>query len=247
MGRRLGFWPRFAVATSTPVLHLMTRRDWSGAEHIPAGDGVIIVPNHISHCDPLVVAHFVYAAGRWPQFLGKVSVFEVPLLGRLMYAVHQIPVRRGTADAVRALEAAVVAVRGGAALIIYPEGTITREPELWPMRGKTGVARLWLSTGAPVIPVVMWGPERFFDVRTQKLRLHPRTPVTVAAGPPVDLSRWTGAEPTADALAAITDEVMLRVRDMLAAVRRRTPPPLYDPTPDGAEGSAPVPESEEQG
>src|SRR5439155_16063690 len=112
----------------------------------------------------------------------------------------QIPVRRGTTDAVKALDAAVEAVKAGDAVIIYVEGTTTKEPDLWPMRGKTGAARLWLATGAPVVPIVMWGPQQIFDPRTKKLRLRPRTPVTVVAGPPVDLSRWAGAAPTTQTL-----------------------------------------------
>jgi 1-acyl-sn-glycerol-3-phosphate acyltransferase len=230
--RRLGFWRRFAVAVVKPPMTLFTRRTWSGMEHIPAEGGAIIVANHISHADPLVAAHFVYDAGRWPQFLGKASIFEVPVLGRLLRAVRQIPVHRGTVDAVKALEAAVAAIGSGDAVIIYPEGTTTREPDLWPMRGKTGVARLALITGAPVIPVVMSGPERIFDPRTHKFRPRPRTPVTVVAAAPVDLSRWAGAAPTTATLYEITDEIMLRLRDMLAEIRGEPGPELWTPRAD---------------
>jgi 1-acyl-sn-glycerol-3-phosphate acyltransferase len=98
------------------------------------------------------------------------------------------------------------------------------------MRGKTGVARLWLMTGAPVVPVVMWGPQRIFDVRTKKLRLRPRTPVTVVAGPPLDLSRWAGRDPSTQVLGEVTEEIMLRLRDMLAEVRGEpAPPELFTP------------------
>jgi len=94
-----------------------------------------------------------------------------------------------------------------------------------------------------VIPMVMWGPERIFDPRTGKLKLRPRTPVTVVAGPPVDLSRWAGATPTREILTEMTEEIMLRLRQMLAEVRGGTPPPLYQPNgrrPSGVEeaGSA---------
>jgi 1-acyl-sn-glycerol-3-phosphate acyltransferase len=97
------------------------------------------------------------------------------------------------------------------------------------MRGKTGAARLALATGAPVIPVVMWGPEKIFDPRTKKISLRPRIPVTVVAGPPVDLSRWAGATPSRVVLDEMTDAIMLRLRDMLAEVRGGTPPPLWSP------------------
>lgn len=227
--RRLGFWRRFAVVAIKPPLTIMTRRDWSGLEHIPAQGGAILVPNHMSHADPLVCAHFVYDSGRWPQFLGKASLFEVPVIGWLLKQFRQIPVARGTIDAAKALEAAVTAVKDGAAVIIYPEGTTTKEPDLWPMRGKTGVARLALATGAPVIPIVMWGPERIFDPRTKKLRLRPRTPVTVVGGPPIDLSAFAGAAPTAAVLYEMTDEIMLHLRDMLAEIRGGPPPPLWTP------------------
>jgi 1-acyl-sn-glycerol-3-phosphate acyltransferase len=227
--RRIGFWRRFAVMVLKPPLTVMTHRYWSGMEHVPGAGGAILVSNHMSHADPVIVGHYVYDAGRWPQFLAKSSLFRVPVLGPLLSAVRQIPVYRGTADAVRALDAAVAAVKGGDAVIIYPEGTTSREPDLWPMRGKTGVARLWLATGAPVIPIAMWGPEQLFDPRTKRIGLRPRTPVTVVAGPPIDLSRWQDAEPSTVVLNQITEEIMLRVRDMLAEIRGGTPPPLYIP------------------
>jgi 1-acyl-sn-glycerol-3-phosphate acyltransferase len=212
-----------------PPLTVLTRRTWSGMEHIPATGGAIFVANHMSHADPLVVAHFVYDAGRWPQFLAKSSLFRIPLLGPFLSAVRQIPVHRGTTDAIKALDSALAAVKDGESVIIYPEGTTTREPDLWPMRGKTGVARLWLATGVPVIPVVMWGPERIFDPRNGRINLRPRTPVTVVAGPPINLSQWEGATPGATTLTEITDTIMLHLRDMLAGIRPGTPPPLYNP------------------
>lgn len=222
--RRLGFWRRFAVAVVKPPLQALTRRYWRGMEHIPAGGGVIIVANHISHADPLVVAHYLYDAGRWPQFLGKQSVFDAPVVGWLLRRVRQIPVRRGTVDAALALDAAVAAVKAGDAVVIYPEGTTTKRPDLWPMRGKTGAARLWLATGAPLVPVVSWGPQRIFDPRTSKLRLRLRTPVTVVAGEPIDLSWYAGAEVTSANLQVITEVVMSRLTGMLADIRGEVPP-----------------------
>lgn len=224
-GRRLGVWRWLAVLLVKPPMWLLTRRTWRGAEHLPAQGGVIIAATHVSHADPLMLAHFVYDAGRWPQFLAKQSVFDVPVLNWLLRRWRQIPVRRGTVDAARALDAAVAAVKAGDAVIIYPEGTTTREPDLWPMRGRTGVARLWLETGAPVVPLVNWGSQAIFDPRTAKLRLRPRRPVTVVAGPPIDLSTYRDAS-----LNQITDVVMLRLRDLLAEVRGEpAPPPLWTP------------------
>ena len=226
--RRLGFWRRFAVVLVLPVLTAWTRHSWSGQENMPATGGVILVPNHVSHFDPLVVAHFVYGTGRWPRFLGKASLWRVPVLGAFLRKVQQIPVERGSVEAARSLDALIDALNEGGAVIIYPEGTTTREPDLWPMRGKTGAARLALVTGAPVVPIANWGAERIFDPRTGKLRFRPRTPVSVTAGKPVDLSRWAGATPSRAVLDEMTDAIMLQVRDLLSEIRDGDPPPLYD-------------------
>ncbi len=227
--RRLGFWRRFAVVLVVPLMTVWTRRIWSGQDNVPPTGGVILVPNHVSHFDPLVVAHYVYGAGRWPRFLGKASLWRVPVLGAFLRKVQQIPVERGSVEAVKSLDALIEALNEGGAVIIYPEGTTTREPDLWPMRGKTGAARLALVTGAPVIPIANWGAERVFDPRTNRLKFRPRTPVRVTAGKPIDLSRWAGEAPGRAVLDQMTDAIMLDIRDLLTELREGDPPPLYDP------------------
>ena len=231
--RRLGFWRRFAVGIVLPTISVWTRHTWRGTENVLPSGGLIIVANHVSEFDPLVLAHYVYKAGRWPQFLAKSTLFKGRITGGLLRAVRQIPVYRGTADAVKSLEAAIAAVRAGDSVIIYPEGTTPKAGEFWPQRGKTGIARLYLQTGAPVVPVVTWGPQKVFDPRTEKLRIRPRMPVTVVAGPPLDLSKWDGAAPSAANLYAITDEIMTVLRDMLAEVRGEPAPPQPGSAPNG--------------
>ena len=235
--RKLGFWRRFTASLVKPSMLVLTKRTWSGIEHIPEQGGVIIVANHLSHFDPLTMSHIVYEARRWPSFLAKDSLFKIPVFGRYLNLVGQIPVSRGTTDAAKALDAAVEAIERGESLIIYPEGTTTKEPDLWPMRGKTGIARLWLRTGAPVVPVVMWGPQQTFDPRTRKLRLRPRTPVSVKVGPPIDLSKWAGAAPTTATLMEITDHIMLQIRDILTTIRGGAAPPLWTPSASRKEPS----------
>lgn len=228
--RKLGFWRRLAVSLVKPPLIVWTKRNWSGMEHIPQSGGVILVFNHMSHFDPFAAAHYVYDAGRWPQYLAKASVFKLPVAGSILHKVWQIPVQRGTTDAVKALNEAVEAVQNGGCVVIYPEGTTTKEPDLWPMRGKTGAARLALATGAPVIPVAMWGPEKVFDPRNHKLSFKPRHEMVIQAGPAIDLSNWKDAKPTSTTLYAITDEIMLVLRDMVAKIRGGTAPPLWTPS-----------------
>ncbi|MDR6325519.1 lysophospholipid acyltransferase family protein [Actinoplanes couchii] len=222
-----GLWQRVAVTIVVSVTTALTRKNWQRMDAVPAAGPVILVPNHVSHFDPLVVAHYVYRSGRWPRFLGKSSVWKVPIIGFLLVKSRQIPVERGSVDAVKSLDRLIEALHEGGAVVIYPEGTTTRHPDLWPMRGKTGAARLALLTGAPVVPIANWGAQAIFDPRTNRLRLR-RTDVTVTTGRPVDLSRWAGREPTREVLEEMTEAIMLDVRDLLGEIRDGEPPALYE-------------------
>ncbi|MGY0236436.1 lysophospholipid acyltransferase family protein [Longispora urticae] len=233
MGRRLGFWRRMAVSVVRPSVLALTRRDYRGMGHIPATGPAILAANHISQADPFGLAQYVYDAGRWPQFLGKASLFHLPVVGPWIRAVGQIPVYRNTADASKALSAAEAALDRGEIVIFYPEGTVTRHPEYWPMRGKTGVARLALTTGAPVIPMAQWGPERMFDPVTHKVGLRFRNDLAIVAGPPVDLSRWRDSPLTTKVLQEVTDEIMYAIRDLLQDIRGGHAPELYSPQNKG--------------
>lgn len=229
---RVGPYLRFAACIVVPFVRVFTKRRHSGVEHMPATGGVLVAANHLSHFDPFPSAVFVWEAGRVPRFLGKSSVFKVPLVGRLLYGCGQIPVHRGTADASKALTAAVDALNSGEAVVVYPEGTLTRDPDLWPMVAKTGIARLALSTGVPVIPVAQWGAQNILWPYSKRFKLLPRKRVELTAGPPVDLSRWLGAEPSAQVLREMTDAIMRDVTALLAGLRGEPAPaqPFQRPT-----------------
>lgn len=228
--RRIGFWYRLAVTVVKPLLLLFTSRRWRGGEHVPRTGGVILAANHISYVDPLMVAHYVYEHGRLVRFLAKQSLFEVPFIRWVVKGAQQIPVRRGTADAAAALTAAVDALNRGECVLVYPEGTATRDPQLWPMVARTGIARLALTTGVPVIPIAQWGAQQVLPYPSKRPRLFPRTTIEMVAGPPVDLSRFEGKEQTAEVLREATDEVMHRITEMLEELRGHPAPPVfYDP------------------
>ena len=151
----------------------LTRRDWRGAENLGRhGEGIVVAPNHISFLDPLIMAHFLHDNGRPPRFMGKQSVFEIPLAGQLIRGAGQIPVSRDK-DPHKALAAAEAAVTNGECLVMYPEGTITRDPGTWPMSGKTGALRVALETGAPLIPIAQWGANEIMPPYTTQMNVLP--------------------------------------------------------------------------
>jgi len=234
---RMGAWMRFAVLVVKPVLLLLTRRDWRGQEHVPATGGVIIAANHISHADPLTLADYLlYGVRRVPRFMAKDTLFKGRgIVGRVMRGAGQIPVYRRTADASLALRDAVAALERGECVVIYPEGTVSRDPQKWPMSAKTGVARLALLSGAPVVPVAQWGPERILDsYRDGGFRPLPPKRVQVVAGPPVDLSAFQGRELSVDVLRDATTEVMRALRALVEELRgERAPDTFFVHDPKG--------------
>lgn len=217
-------WYRFAAVVLRPILFMVTRRDWQGGENIPQSGPAIIVVNHISYADPLVFTHFVFDNGRAPRFLGKEAVFRIPFVGRVLRGAGQIPVHRETESAKEALLVAVNALKAGEVIGIYPEATLTRDPDLWPMVGKTGAARLALMSGAPVIPCAQWGAQRLLSPYSKRLRLFPPKLVHVHAGPPIDLSQWQGKAEDQQALIEATAKIISTITSMLAEIRHETPP-----------------------
>ena len=227
--RRIGFWYRLAVVLLRRPLLLLTRRDWRGAEHLPPQGGVVVCTNHVSHFDPLAFAHFVYDNGRLPRFLGKEGIFRVPVVGTILRGAGQIPVYRESADAGKAFSAAVEAVQQGECVVIYPEATLTRDPGLWPMTGKTGAARVALLTGAPVIPVAQWGPQEVLPPYGRRLWLLPRKTMHMLAGPPVDLSQFAGRKHDAETLRQVTEKIMTAISELLGQIRgERAPAVRFD-------------------
>ncbi|WP_030802371.1 lysophospholipid acyltransferase family protein [Streptomyces sp. NRRL S-337] len=224
--RRIGFWYRLAAVICKPPLLVLFKRDWQGMEHIPADGGFITAVNHNSYLDPLSYAHYQYNTGRVPRFLAKAGLFKSGFVGLMMRGTGQIPVYRETTDAANAFRAAVTAIHKGECVAFYPEGTLTRDPELWPMQGKTGAARVALLTKAPVIPVAQWGANDAMPpyAKEKKLQLLPRKTLRVKAGPPVDLSAYYDQEPTAEVLRAVTDLIMSAITEQLAQLRGEPAP-----------------------
>ncbi len=213
------------------ILWPLTKRDWRNQDKVPQAGGVVFVVNHISNTDPLAVAQFLAFSGRWPHFLAKASLFTVPALGRLLRACNQIPVERTSAKSADALQAAVAAVEAGQAVVIYPEGTISRDPDLWPMTGKTGAARVALRTGCPVVPVGQWGAQGLmYGPKITVPKIFPRKTLQFIAGDPVPLDDLRAVPITAATLNEATDRIMDAITALVAVLRPEPPPAeRYDP------------------
>lgn len=220
---------RGLAAFLRPFLRLIARREWLGRQHLPARGPVIAVANHVTPYDPLVVAHFLFDSGRPPTILAKSSLFKVPVLGWVLRKTGQVPVYRGSKTARDALEAGSSALEGENCVLLYPEGTLTKDPELWPMSGKTGAARLALLTSAPVIPVAQWGAQSVLPRGKKMLRILPRKTTRVVAGPPIELddlrerATKSGA-PSSEDLRAATNRIMRTLTEMVGELRGEQPP-----------------------
>ena len=220
---RRGWAWAIAVAIVKPLLLATTRPTWIGGSNIPAAGGCLLVANHVSYADPLTVAHLVYDHGRLPRYLAKAELFENRVLRFLLRGAGHIPVDR-LRNAAGAYDAAVAAVRRGECVVVYPEGTITRDPALWPMRGKSGAARIALATGCPVIPLGQWGVHELLPPYAKRPRLFPRKTVTVKVGDPVDLSDLL-EQPRSPALVVeATARIMGAITALVADIRDEQPP-----------------------
>lgn len=221
---RRGWAFGFMAGWVKPTFRALTDCVWIDGEKIPEQGGCVLAPNHLSHIDPLVIGLYVYDHGRLVRYLAKQEVFETPVLRTIARDAGQIPVRRLTHGAASAFEAACEGVDRGEVVAIYPEGTITRDPDLWPMRGKTGAARVGLTTGAPVIPIGQWGAQDVLYPYAKRPDLLPRKTIRVKAGDPVDLDDLRGRPLTNEVLHEATERILDAITAIVADLRGEEPP-----------------------
>lgn len=225
MGRwsHLPLGVRILVRLLRPVFMLLTTRDWRGFDKLPKDDGYVIAANHVSHLDPFLFAHALVDNGIVPRFLGKDTLWRYPILGWIVRNAEQIPVYRGTAGAAESLRAAIETVNDGRPVVIYPEGTITRDPGMWPMTGRTGAVRVALMTGKPLFPVMQWGANEILAPYAKIPAIIGRKTIHVWVGDQLDLSAYAGRNLTEDALHAATDKLMDAITDLQVELRGTHP------------------------
>lgn len=218
-----------------PLMTAMARIRLHHADRVPPTGAFVLAPNHMSEIDPLVIGVALWKAGRAPRFMAKESLFRLPGLGAIMRATGQIPVdRTGIARGSDPMAAARALVADELAVIIYPEGTLTRDPELWPMRGKSGAVRMALQAGVPIIPVAHWGTQELMPRYAKGIRPFPRKRIDVVFGEPVDLDAYRGGPMDQATLLRATDTVMQTITGLLEELRGESAPAeRWDPAKRG--------------
>lgn len=220
------------AALCLPLLTLMARFPVVDGHKLPRRGAFILAPNHYSEIDPVIMGRFMWKLGRVPRFLAKASVFRIPVVGAILRWSGQIPVERegrGRSDA--PLKAAQQLVDRELAVIIYPEGSLTRDPDLWPMRGKSGAVRMALTAGVPIIPAAHWGTQQIMARYSKKISFFPRKTIYCKIGDPVDLSDLEGRPLDSATLAEGTQRVMAAIAALLGDLREEEPPAVrWDPS-----------------
>ncbi len=221
----LGVGYRIAVILLWPILRTAVRWDIRGTEQLTEDQGgVIVAANHLSWFDPLVVSFALWQADRPPRFLAKEPLFRVPVIGRIIKDAGQIPVYRDTKDAANAIRDALSALDRGECVAVYPEGTMTRDPELWPMSAKTGAVRMALMSGSPLFPMAQWGPQEVMAPYVKEFRILPRKTMHVRVGEPVDLTDLLDRPVDAVTMREAGDRLMDAITTLLAEIRQEEPP-----------------------
>jgi 1-acyl-sn-glycerol-3-phosphate acyltransferase len=192
----------------TPLLRFLYRVRVEGVEHVPDSGAAILASNHLAVCDSFFLPAVLR---RRITFVAKAEYFEDPKTAWFFRAVGQIPIKReGGSASQRALASAKEVLDAGGLFGIYPEGTRSPDGRLY--KGHTGVARLAVQTGAPIVPVAMIGTRE-----TQPIgQAMPRAfmPITIRIGRPISVERYKDCADDPMVLRAITDEVMFELREL---------------------------------
>lgn len=225
---------RVLAAILVPFMNLLGRFRIEQGDKLPATGAAVIAPNHYSEIDPIVMGVVIWRLGRAPRYLAKASLFKFPVLGWFLRRSGQIPVQRQGTRGSDPLAAANQLADNNLVVVVYPEGTLTRDPDLWPMRGKTGAVRLALTAGVPLIPVAHWGTQKIMPRYGKGISLFPRKDVRIRFGDPVDLSRFEGRTLDSATLTEATEVLMEAITGLLAEMRNEAPPTeRWDPARKG--------------
>ena len=227
------FW--FLAALVLPLWSAMVGYRFTPSSALPATGPFILAPNHYSEIDPIAMGVAAWRLGRQPRFMAKSSLFKVPFLGWLLRASGQIPVERSGsprgAGSDNPMGAASVLIEKGRGVIVYPEGSLTRDPNLWPMRGKTGAVRLALESGIPLYPAAHWGTQLLMPRYGKAIHPFPRKLINVSVGKPLDLSEFKGLPIDQKTVTAATKKLMDAIAKLLAELRGEpAPAERWDPS-----------------
>jgi 1-acyl-sn-glycerol-3-phosphate acyltransferase len=214
-------WIGLAKGVLIPPLWLWFDWRFEGREHVPTEGPALVACNHISYLDPLAHGYFLVKAGRNPRFLAKIELFDNRFTGPVLRGAKQIPVRRGSGER-GPVEFGARALRAGEVVVVYPESTVTTNPDSSPMRGKNGIARLTLGAGVPVIPLAVWGSAPVWQSGGRRSFKFGR-PIWVQAGPPLDFSDYEDRREDPAALREVTDEIMAQLSVLVEDLRGRYP------------------------
>ena len=219
------FWALAALVV--PLVGVLAKIEIRGKEKLPSRGSFVLAPNHYSELDPLIVAVAVWRLGRAPRFMAKESLFRIPVIGWLLRKTGMIPVARSAsaAAAKQTIRQSRELTEHDRGVIVYPEGTLTRDPELWPMRGKSGAVRLALSGDIPLIPVAQWGTQNIMGRYQKGLSVWPpRKRVQVLIGDPIDISDLRGRATEKSVLNEATTRLMNAITALLEELRDETAP-----------------------
>lgn len=219
-----------------PIVRLMFGLRVRGIEKLPKSGSYLLVSNHVTNVDALAVAYLIYVKlRRAPHFLAKEGLFRIPVIGKILLSAGQIPVYRSSGNRNdEPLRVAHEYLKRGHTIGIFPEGTLTREPNMWPMRGRSGAVRLALDTNVPVYPIAHWGSHHILPRYGSKFRPGFWKKVDVLIGDQINLDEFYGKKLSPEELAQASERVMDAITGLVEELRgEKAPAERWDPATKG--------------